>query len=126
MSVSDVRKRMAKEAEQAPSADPMRCTAKGCPMRWSCDMGKGKLCSWHDVAKPHDWLTISAELDDVLAHGLVPQRPEIPSAPWVAEAVARAKLGPHTPLPERDAVDPKQRATDLTAAYQRRQAELRP
>ena len=127
MSVSDVRKRMAKDAEQAaPSSDPLRCIAPGCTLRWSCDMGKGKLCSWHDRAKPHDWLAISAELEDLRANGLPPKLPTIPQAPWVPDAVARARMGPHTPSPSSDALTPAQRAQEMTNAYQRRQSELQP
>lgn len=39
----------------------LMCTAVGCPNRWSCDVGRGRLCSWHDRADPRLWPQITQE-----------------------------------------------------------------
>lgn len=65
----------AKEQPKTEDRTSLMCTARGCPMRWSCDMGNGKLCSWHDTAEPKHWPEITAELVAVLASG---QKPALP------------------------------------------------
>lgn len=78
-------------ADDTPQRDTLRCAVDGCPLRWSCDMGKGKLCSWHDVAPKRDWPTITAELQATLAAGKTPVWPTPKRAAWVVEAAAKAK-----------------------------------
>jgi hypothetical protein len=54
------------ETLPAPVAerDPLLCAAKGCPNRWSVNMGNGALCSWHDRSPRHLWPQITqGELD---------------------------------------------------------------
>jgi hypothetical protein len=72
------------QPDDEPKRDPSLCAAKGCPMRWSCDMGNGKLCSWHDRAPPHAWPQIAAELQRTLRDGSTPLMPKparMPSLP---------------------------------------------
>lgn len=78
-------------ADDKPQRDLLRCAADGCPLRWSCNMGKGKLCSWHDVAPKHDWPTVTAELQATLVGGKTPVQPVLKRAAWVVEAAAKAK-----------------------------------
>jgi len=79
---------------KAPDRNAQLCTAPGCPCQWSCDMGKGKLCSWHDVAKRSQWPEVTAQLVALLAAGKDPVYPTIPQAAWVKDAAARVTRVP--------------------------------
>ncbi len=41
----------------------LKCTASGCPMRWSVDFGT-KLCSAHSGAELHEWPEITQRMLD--------------------------------------------------------------
>jgi len=43
----------------------LMCRAKGCPNRWSTDIGH--VCSWHYRAAPHQWPQITQEQIDAEA-----------------------------------------------------------
>jgi hypothetical protein len=60
-------KRDAAVADAAAADRHLYCHAEGCPNRWSCDMGKGRLCSWHDRSEPHHWPRITQEQLDAQA-----------------------------------------------------------
>lgn len=49
----------ANEEECDDRGIPLRCTAPGCPNRWSVDMGNGRLCSWHDRATKNHWQQVT-------------------------------------------------------------------
>lgn len=84
MSLKDVRK---KTAEVMADDSSLMCSARGCPMRWSVDFGKGKLCTWHDITAPHSWPALTEELRS----GVRPTYPEMRSAGWVVEARKHVK-----------------------------------
>lgn len=48
-------------ADEAGEERTLHCAAVGCPNRWAVDAGKGRLCSWHAWASPHEWPAITAE-----------------------------------------------------------------
>lgn len=77
-----------------PPQNPLRCTAPGCPMPWSCDMGNGKLCSWHDCSRRIDWPAITEDLSECIRRGVEPKRRELPQATWIAATRLLAKRGP--------------------------------
>lgn len=98
----EIERRLGPSDETSDKAriDPLACIAPGCPMRWSCDMGKGKLCSWHDSASRIRWQEITDELLRLKAAGLAPVYPELKQAAWVKDAAERARNGPKFRLGE--------------------------
>jgi len=68
------------------------CSANGCPMKASVFMeGSNELCSWHAAAPFVRWPVVTQELNECIASGGNPVRPEIRPAPWVLEARKRVK-----------------------------------
>lgn len=78
---------MAKLRTEADAGDQARmCAAKGCPNAWSAETGKGRLCSAHAWAEPHDWPEITqrqvwAENDRAMAYPAADEPAELPLAP---------------------------------------------
>lgn len=53
--------RIADEAD-APIDRALMCPAAGCPLRWSVSGERGRGCSAHYWAEPHDWPRITERL----------------------------------------------------------------
>lgn len=51
----------------------LRCSAHGCPQRWSVD--PGRLCSYHAWEDPKNWPRITADLRSIGPWELNPKKP---------------------------------------------------
>lgn len=69
----------------------LMCTAVGCPNRWTCDMGRGRLCSWHDRADPRLWPQITQEQLDAETERAQAAQWERPAAPPTRADVPRLR-----------------------------------
>lgn len=82
MSYAQARKRHEEQANDQPGDHGLRCQAHGCTERWSCDMGNGRLCSWHDREDDRNrWPQITEELKSIRQSGGVPKYPPLRCAP---------------------------------------------
>jgi hypothetical protein len=105
------------EPKEPPPRDPLMCVADGCPMRWSVDMGNGKLCTWHDSAPLREWPFITGELQrmrEAQSRPLFPKKHEYkpklahPAGPldtlhWARSLRHREAQGEHLTPFQRDA-----------------------
>jgi hypothetical protein len=48
MSFTKARERQQSEPEQANPNHGLMCRMPGCSLRWSVDIGRGRVCSFHD------------------------------------------------------------------------------
>lgn len=102
------RKRDQRIADSATDIDdrPLRCTANGCPNRWSVDAGKGRCCSAHAWAEQHHWPQITQEQLDAETERAMRQqypvetqrqaRPDVPRLREQLVAMAHALRGATT------------------------------
>ena len=42
----------------------LSCSAHGCPLPWSVEGGKGRLCSFHAWSEPDEWFRITVDLQN--------------------------------------------------------------
>lgn len=111
-----------------PVDSHLMCPAVGCPNRWSVSGERGRGCTWHYWADPHDWPRITerlvrAETDRALYAAC--QRPE--SAPPPTYAERKAANEALAAFVQGRAVDPKAWARELQRRHEEKDGKpLRP
>lgn len=72
-----------KKLQQADktASNELSCSAYGCPLPWSVDGSKGRLCSFHAWSEPHGWPRITADLQN--------------TGPWLLDRRENINLSEH-------------------------------
>lgn len=78
MSFTKARERQQSGAEQANPSNGLMCRMPGCSLRWSVDIGHGRVCSFHDEQLSRRGVPNIGKLKSATPIGTVPMAQALP------------------------------------------------